>query len=169
MPHKNRQKNLIEHGLYHAYNLGYEKRQIFYDRFDYEMFESIIREYFKNRQHTPIIYGYCLMPNHFHFLMEQIEKYDMPRFIQLVSGEYTRYFNWKYKKSGQLWQGTYRAVKIENEKQFDNVLAYIHNNALDITALVTKYRYSSYKAYTYNFDIPFIKKGRPCCACFKEG
>lgn len=161
MPYRNKSKNLAENGIYHAYNRGYEKRKVFLDWTDFQKFEEMIYDYFKKGIQVPDIFAYCLMPNHFHFLLLQHEKYDMPRFIKLITGEYTRFFNWKYRKSGQLWQGTYRAVKINNEEQFNNTIAYIHNNPLEIVDDVTKYKFSSLQAYEHNKEIPFIKKVRP--------
>lgn len=162
MPYKNKQKELVKNGIYHAYNRGLEKRTIFLDSLDYKKFIQLINEYQNIHAKKMVsIFAYCLMPNHFHFLVQQKNDMDMPRFIQVITGEYTRYFNWRYRREGQLWQGTYKAKRIKDESQFNHVLNYIHMNPIEITEHINNYRFSSLKSYVYMTDHPFLKKGRP--------
>lgn len=73
--------------------------------------------------------AYCLMPNHFHFFIKQHDALSIDKFMQSLSTRYTMYFNRKYKRVGFLYQDTYKAVLIENEKQFIYLSKYIHKQA----------------------------------------
>lgn len=75
-----------------------------------------------------ILLAYCLMPNHFHFLLKQKNPNDMDRFMNSLATRYTMYFNKKYKRVGTLYQGVYKAVIVYTDKQLLNVTHYIHKN-----------------------------------------
>ncbi len=74
--------------------------------------------------------AYCLMPNHFHFLLKQKKQNSIDRFMRSICTRYTMYFNKKYKRVGSLYQGVYKAVIIKKENQFLHLTRYIHQQAL---------------------------------------
>lgn len=106
-----------------------------------------------NHQKTIELVAYCLMPNHFHLLLRSIERDSMPRFMRSLATRYSMHFNKKYERVGSLFQGTYKAVMIENENQFIWVSKYIHRNPLSLASYKEKpckladYPYSSYNNY----------------------
>ena len=63
------------------------------------------------------LFAYCLMPNHFHFLLEQKKENGISRFMALFQNSYAKYFNTKYKKEGSLFTGPFKAVRIETDEQ----------------------------------------------------
>lgn len=73
---------------------------------------------------------YCLMPNHFHFLIKQDYEYSIDEFMNSLGTRYTMYFNKKYKRVGPLYQSSYKAVLIESEQQLLWITHYIHRNPL---------------------------------------
>ena len=75
---------------------------------------------------------YTLMPNHFHFLIKQIEKDSIDRFLSSIGIRYSMYFNRKYKRVGSLFQGVYKAVLVSSDEQLIELSRYIHKQALDI-------------------------------------
>ena len=98
------------------------------------------------------IIAYCLMPNHFHFLLKQSKENGMSVFVGNVSNSYTRYFNTKYKRTGPLLQGKFKAVRIESEEQLFHLSRYIHLNSFSSCLTKTldelcKYQYSSLPEY----------------------
>ena len=67
------------------------------------------------------------MPNHFHLLIKQNIDRDYDILSNLQNG-YTKYFNTKYSRDGHLFQGPFKAVKIDSEEQLLHVSRYIHLN-----------------------------------------
>ncbi len=74
--------------------------------------------------------AYCLMPNHFHFFINQKSAQSIEKFMQSIATRYTMYFNRKYKRVGFLYQSTYKAVLIDSEEQFIYLSKYIHKQAV---------------------------------------
>ena len=124
---------LLENQIYHVYNRGVEKRNIFNDPSDYlrflhDIFEfndenpslnvlyffnsrsmEVRPQYIGEERHTrkPLveILAFTLMPNHFHFLVRQKSKNGITKFLQKLGTGYTMYFNKKYERVGCLFQG----------------------------------------------------------------
>lgn len=72
--------------------------------------------------------AYCLMPNHFHFLIKQKSSDSMDKFMNSLGTRYTMYFNKKYKRVGSLYQDVYKAIIVYTDEQLLNVTHYIHKN-----------------------------------------
>ncbi len=73
---------------------------------------------------------YCLMPNHFHFLLRQVREGGISEFISKLSNSYTKYFNIKNKRIGPLFQGEFKAIHIETNEQLIHLSRYLHLNPL---------------------------------------
>lgn len=71
---------------------------------------------------------YALMPNHFHFLIRQINP-SLNFFMSSLGTRYGMYFNKKYKRDGSLFQDVYKAVTVESEEQLLHLSRYIHLNS----------------------------------------
>lgn len=167
MPAKNRIKIYGENCFYHAYNRGYNKQDIFRDDADYKTFLYLIRKYLdpefleKRKDANGVEYllpsnhvykeldllSFCLMPNHFHFLLYQSSLKGMTKFMVRVSSSYATYFNKKYGTFGSPFQGTYKAVSIKNEQQLIHLSRYVHLNPRELVPVVEDYPYSSYLWY----------------------
>lgn len=74
------------------------------------------------------IYAFCLMPNHFHFLLKQIASNGISRFLAQFQNSYTRYFNTKHERDGALFLDQFKSVRVESEEQLTHVSRYIHLN-----------------------------------------
>lgn len=77
-----------------------------------------------------ILLSYCLMPNHFHFLIKQKSSGSIDKFMNSLCTRYTMYFNKKHKRVGPLYQGVYKAVLVETDEQLLHLSRYIHKQAL---------------------------------------
>lgn len=159
---------LINGQFYHVYNRGVEKRRIFENRRTYTRFLQAINYYrlagpkpkfsnfikyklFKPDPDKKIveIICYCLMPNHFHFLLKQLKENGISEFISKLTNSYTKYYNVKFNRIGPLLQGQFKAVLIESDEQLVHVSRYIHLNPIS-SCLVKKpedYEWSSYNEY----------------------
>jgi putative transposase len=105
------------------------------------------------------ILSYCLMPNHYHFLLQQTVDNGISKFISDFSNSYSKYFNIKNKRLGPLFQGTFKNVRIETVEQLIHVSRYIHINpvvsCLQKDTELLKYTWSSLKEYV-NKESPSI-------------
>jgi putative transposase len=166
--------------FYHVFNRGNNKQLVFLDHKDWIrflfliiylqspiVFQNLGRQvsYFvKNRafniseenkketiekRYVKLI-SFALMPNHFHLLVHEFEEGGIAQYMQRVLCAYTKYFNTKYKKSGHLFQGPYKAVHVKNNKQLLYLSAYIHKNPRELPLWKNKenlYPWSSYQDY----------------------
>lgn len=75
-----------------------------------------------------ILISYCLMPNHFHFLVKQTSANGIDRFMNSLCTRYSMYFNRKHKRVGGLYQDVYKAVIVVSDEQLLHLTRYIHRN-----------------------------------------
>lgn len=163
--------------IYHIYNRGLDRRVIFANKREFERAKQLIKFYsyrdtpvrFSKLLNIPLlkreeilqslytgerlvdILSYCLMPNHFHFLLKQKLDKGISIFMSNVTNAYTKYFNTKYKRSGPLLGGVFKAVYIESEEQLVHVSRYIHINPVVSSIIkvnvLKEYKWSSYPEY----------------------
>lgn len=79
------------------------------------------------------LFAYCLMPNHFHFLVHQTKDRDMDDFMHSLMTRYTMYFNRRHGRVGSPLQGRYKALLVTSDEQLLYLTRYIHRNPLDLT------------------------------------
>ena len=92
--------------------------------------------------------AFCLMPNHFHLLVKQVADGGISKYLQRIQNSYTKFINTKYKISGHLFQGPFRAIHIEDNDQILYTSAYIHLNPKELKGEnPEKYKWSSYQDY----------------------
>lgn len=118
------------------------------------------------------VLSYCLMPNHFHLLLQQKADGGISKYIKHVSDSYIRYFNMKRKRVGPLFQGAFKAVHIETDEQLIHLSRYIHLNPL-VSFVVKKENFLSYpwislQAY-YNERQQRFVNPTPILERFKSG
>jgi putative transposase len=85
-----------------------------------------------NFAHEITLIAYCLMPNHFHFLIKQKSTHAIDAFMQSLSTRYTMYFNRKYKRVGSLYQAVYKASSINTDEYLLELSRYIHKQAIKL-------------------------------------
>ncbi len=172
-----RKQPIINEGIYHVFNRGVDKRDIFTDQREYiralettrfyrfsnlptklskylklppSSKEKIIKELNDCSGKIVEILGFCLMPNHFHFLLRQVKENGISRFISNFSNSYSKYFNTKHDRTGVLLQGLFKSVLVDSDEQLIHVLRYIHLNP--VVAKLAKnpqsYPWSSLNEYT---------------------
>ena len=112
-------------GIYHVMLRGINKQLIFEEREDYEKILAIIAEVKEISGFK--LYAYCLMGNHLHLLMK-VGIEPLGQIFKRIGARYVWWFNWKYGRSGHLFQDRYRSEPVENNEYFMMVLAYIYQN-----------------------------------------
>ena len=92
---------------------------------------------------------YCLMPNHFHFLIKQNADLPISILILKLCGGFSKYFNKKYERVGSLFQDQFKSVLIESNEQLLWTSLYIHENPLkgSLVENLQDYEWSSYLDY----------------------
>jgi putative transposase len=144
MPRKPRIE--IAGGLYHVISRGNNRRKIFRSHDDYLKFTSIVAE---QKSKLPFyLYAYCLMPNHFHLLIEMQDD-PVSRIMQRVLTTYSQYHNRKYKKIGHLFQGRYKSILCQSDQYLGELVRYIHLNPVraKMVKRPEEYEYSGHRAY----------------------
>ncbi len=168
----------ITKNIYHIYNQGIDKRPTFIDIREYTHAIETIRFYRYNTQlklstflklpksekelftslnlkeenKQILIISLCLMPNHFHFLVQQTFDKGISRFASDFQNSYTKYFNAKHRRKGSLFLDQFKAVRIETDEQLMHVSRYIHLNPYSSYVVKTleeveRYPWSSFKEY----------------------
>jgi len=141
---------------YHIYNRGVDKREVFLDEAEFQRFiismillndeQDGLMEQWRNikKENTEIQFSdfrrlnlrkplvefvvYCLNPNHYHFALRQLEENGIKKFMQRLGTAYAMYFNKKYKRSGALFQGTFKAIHVDSNDYLLYLSAYINKN-----------------------------------------
>ena len=135
---------LVTGQIYHIYNRGVDKRDIFQETGDYQrLYYSLIyfntdqisqnfrlakSRYSKDSQRLVDVHAYSLLPNHFHLILTQLKDNGISEYMKRVSAGYTGFFNEKYKRSGSLFQGTFKRIHVEDEEQYRYLFAYVNEN-----------------------------------------
>lgn len=105
-------------------------------------------KYNGNQKELVRIFAYCLMPNHFHLLIQQLIDGGITNFLSNLTNSYTRYFNTKYERVGSLFQGPFKAKLVATDEYLLQLSKYIHRNPYSLSQWQNKiYPYSSYRLY----------------------
>lgn len=155
--------------FYHLYNRGNSKQVIFKDAYDYYHFIQLLYiandfDTFKLRdlpekdtfncvrnKQLVAIGSYCLMPNHYHILIRQLEDNGISKFMQKLATGYSMYFNNKYERTGGLFEGRFKARHVDSDEYLKYLFSYIHLNPVKLIDATWKEQgiRNSEEAYTY--------------------
>lgn len=172
---------LVTNEIYHVFNRGIDRRPTFTTKREYERALTCLKFYIharpplrlskflrleeerRNELRINLLQGQklvrllslCLMPNHFHLLLEQATDGGISKFLSNFQNSYTRYYNVRHNRDGSLFLDQFKAVRIESEEQLIHVSRYIHINPY--TSFVVKnyqdlvtYPWSSLSNYLNN-------------------
>lgn len=184
-----------EDHIYHVYNRGVEKRNIFSSEQDYLRFIGNLYEFndrapalnagyrFRNipievrlqyAQKDPIvrILSFCLMPNHYHLMLQERREGGITAFMRKLGTGYTNYFNLKHDRVGHLFQGKFKSILLKQDAHLTHLPHYIHLNPLDLSLpewrertvrdvekalhFLRAYRWSSFSDYIGKKNFPSV-------------
>lgn len=169
---------------YHIYNRGVSRQALFYCDENYRFLLRRVRQYAETWRVA--IIAYCLMPNHYHFVLRQEGEFPLSRFVQAVFNSYTKALNAMVGRSGTLFEGPFQAIHLDNETYLLQLCRYVHRNPLDagLVSDLREWPYSNYLEWTgqrsgtlvdqqfvrHYFPTPeayeqFVKEGEPGARC----
>lgn len=156
----NRDEPFLDGEVYHVYNRGANKQDIFTTDIDYARFQlllfvsnSIERVHLGNllskykgptfiniyedaelqgSERLVDVLAYVLMPNHFHLILRQKREGGISAFLKKVATGYSMYFNKKYEHSGTLFQGRFKSKHVGSGDYLRWLFAYVYLNPLDL-------------------------------------
>ena len=133
-------------GIYHVMLRGINKQIIFGDNEDNEKFLYTLNDCKMISKFE--LYGYCLMGNHVHLLIKEGEE-GLDQVFKRIGSRYVFWYNWKYMRSGHLFQDRYKSEVVEDDLYFVVVLRYIHQNPkkAGLCKALSDYKWSSYNEY----------------------
>lgn len=138
--------------IFHILNRGVEKRKIFLDDKDYYRFfhnledfndkdltilpysvrRSAIRKPKKSKKKLVNVLCWCMMPNHYHILVQEVIDGGASIFSKKISSGYTQYFNLKNERSGVLFQGRSKIIQLKRNEHFIHIPYYILSNPVKL-------------------------------------
>ena len=162
--------------VYHIYNRANGRDNLFAESENYRFFLELYGKYIGPVAET---YAFCLMPNHFHFLLRTKAFEDLPGLIDLEGlgdegakkkerffsqqfsncfNAYSKAVNKKYKRNGSLFQKNVRRKTVNTETYFLRLLVYIHQNPVrhGFTPLINEWPASSYPMYFQSSPLKWL-------------
>lgn len=129
---------------YHIYNRGSRRGPIFREEENYLFLLRRIKRYAAMFNITVV--AYCLMPNHYHLLLRQDGPHAAGLLPQRVFNSYTKAFNRRYGTSGTLFEGRFKAIRVDKEDYLLHLCRYIHANTVKhgLVAALERWPYSNY-------------------------
>jgi putative transposase len=148
----------IDNARYHIFNRGNQKQVVFHDDQDFDAFLSILAHY--KLKYKFKLYHLCPMPNHFHLELKINRAEIMPKAMKDITLSYTNYYHQKYATVGQLWQGRYKSMIVEEQEYADKLGGYIERNPVraGLVKEPGEWRWSSYRFYAYGEPLRVLTK-----------
>jgi REP element-mobilizing transposase RayT len=131
---------------YHVYNRGNNYSPVFFEHENYLYFLRQMRKYLTSDVLTVI--AYCLMPNHYHLLV-RLNCDDPSRPMQRFLLSYTKAINQRYNRVGSLFQGRFKAIRVDRDEYLLDLSRYIHLNPVmaDLVQRAEDWEFSSYREF----------------------
>lgn len=148
---------IAEGEWYHCFNRGVDKRRVFMSQKDMDRFlmlmylsnssgsnraanvnrTTTLMQLFNHEKLDPgsplvEIGSYCLMPNHIHFVIKEINEGGVAAFMQRLFTGYTMYFNAKHERTGPLFSGRYKSRHLSTDRYFKHAINYVHMNPIEL-------------------------------------
>jgi putative transposase len=138
-------QQFLAHHFYHLYNRGVNHERIFFLQRNYIYLLRLIQ---RGRKRYPVSFvAYCLMPNHYHLLVEPLADDVISPFMKHVFQSYVQGINRQQQRDGPLFRGRYEWVEVDEESYFRHVARYIHVNPVEagLAASPERWQYSNYR------------------------
>jgi REP element-mobilizing transposase RayT len=133
--------------IYHLYNRGNDRQRIFLERENYRFFLDRLGSTF-NRAGVDLL-AYCLMPNHYHLLVQLRDRMEFSNVLRSFTSSYVKSFNTWHGRVGHLFQDNTRAKLVKDERILAHLCRYIHLNPVvaGLVKLPEQWEYSDYRQW----------------------
>ena len=111
--------------MFHVTSRGVRKQTIYRDELDYQLFLGLFERVRQRAEWEHL--GWCLMPNHFHLIV-QTPTESLARGMHMLNGTYARRFNARHAFEGHLFEKRYDARFVEGDDQLEKTVLYVANN-----------------------------------------
>ncbi len=179
------QPNFETGHAYHAYNRGVAKQPLYDDGVDYRLMLEALSFYLDGSPATSLtaarkldgfqkfliapatrplveVFAFCLMPNHFHLVLRQLQDGGISTYLRRALNSFTRAYNTRHHRVGTMFQGTFRAVAVESDEQLLHLTRYVHLNPFVARLSDTpSYPWSSYGSYLSGTKTRFVNPSLP--------
>ena len=143
-----RKEEFGEGGYYHVFNRGVNRQRIFVNSENYRYFLRLLKSH-TNKNHIELV-CYCLMPNHYHLLLYQKSDKSISIFMHGMMSAYSQAFNKQRGRTGTLFEGRFKYVRVEKQEYLLNLITYLHLNPVKAQLVVNPedWEYSDYYLWT---------------------
>ena len=143
-----KQDRLVTGEFYHLFNrANSQKDKLFFQTRNYHYFLQKWDDYLSDIFE---VWAYCLIPNHFHFLvkMKEVRHESAIESWRKFIISYTQSINKQQLRRGSLFQEHPKRIQIQSEKHLFALIHYIHNNPVHhgLTSRIEDWNFSSYLA-----------------------
>ena len=152
MPRLPRSTQIQRSVIFHTINRGILRQEIFHNNDDARLFLNTLKKY--QTKFLFSLYHWCLMPNHYHLVLELQNGQHLSKIIGACQQIYAQYYHRKYKTAGKLFQNRFKSQAIEKEKYLLACGRYVERNPLraGLVKLPWEWQWSSAKFYALNED-----------------
>ena len=154
--------------VYHIYNRGINSEAIFNSDENKRYFLKLYSKYLENKSDS---FAYCLMDNHFHFIIRIVNEKEITQALSNLFNSYAKAFNKQNNRTGSLFETTFERKLVVSENYFQQLIFYIHNNPVKhgFVDKMNLYPWSSFESVTS--DKPTMIKRSEVLTIFgdKEG
>jgi putative transposase len=142
-----------EGAVYHVTSRGNARQDIYLVDPDRELFLSVVGATVE--RFSWLCHAYCLMPNHYHLLIETPEA-NLSRGMRHLNGVYTQAFNRRHMRSGHVLQGRFKAIVVEKESHLLELARYVVLNPVRARMVrsAKDWPWSSYRATAGLAEVP---------------
>ncbi len=157
-----REMVFAEGHFYHIYNRGAQKQKIFYDADNYLYLLQLLSKNLARYAVSTV--AYCLMPNHYHFLLRVDENGNLSKCMAHTWNSYVQALNKKYKRKGPLFAERFKAIHIDKPEYLAYLCRYLHRNPLraGLVDRLEKWAFSNY------LEFAGLRNGSLFCPTFFE-
>jgi putative transposase len=155
-----RSRNFVPGCPAHVYQRGNNRQQIFHCDEDFRYYWRCLKE--ATGEHSVDVNAYVFMTNHVHLMLTPRNRYSVSKMMHQATRRYSSYFNKRYKRTGTLWDGRFRASVITTDAYFIDCHRYIDLNPVraGMVKRAADYPWSTHRCYTMGEANPLVTPHR---------